>query len=91
MELAANFIGEALIFGVAATGLILDSLRTNAKERAKERQISEHFDELQDQIKALTQEVHSLKGSDTKSVIQSEPVEIKEKPKSIWDRIFNRH
>lgn len=49
----AEFLGEALIFGVAGTLLLLDTARNSRKEEARRAAIETKFSELYDRIQQL--------------------------------------
>lgn len=49
----AEFLGEALIFGVAGTLLLLDTARNSRKEEARRAAIESKFTELYDRIRQL--------------------------------------
>lgn len=53
VELGAEFIGEALIFGVAGTFLLLDAARNNRIESARRALIEQRFNELYERIEQL--------------------------------------
>jgi hypothetical protein len=51
--LVAEFLGEALIFGVAGTLLLLDTARNNRQESARRAAIEQRFQELYTRIEEL--------------------------------------
>ena len=55
VELGANFIGEALIFGVAGTILIADQARSHRAESARRKLIEDKFEQLFEQVLRLEQ------------------------------------
>lgn len=55
----AEFLGEALIFGVAGSLLLLDTARNSRQESARRAAIEQRFEELYARIQEL--ENHQLK------------------------------
>lgn len=60
IELGANFIGEALVFGVAGAVLVLDSARNHRAEAARRQLIEDKFEQLFDSVLRLTEQTDHL-------------------------------
>lgn len=64
---AAEFLGEALIFGVAGTLLLLDTARNSRKEEARRAAIDAKFSELYGRIKQLESQLPTHDSQQPKS------------------------
>lgn len=60
VELGANFIGEALVFGVAGAVLIADQARSMRAESARRRLTEATFEQLVDQVLKLSEQQDRL-------------------------------
>lgn len=53
LDLAANFIGESVLFTIAAGTLTVDYIRSKASEKEKENNLNNRFEILEERIKIL--------------------------------------
>ncbi len=63
IEVGANFIGEAIVFGVAGLLLVVDSMRSHRAEMARRRLIQDKFEQLFEDVQVLTGRLHELEQS----------------------------
>jgi hypothetical protein len=61
IELGANFIGEALVFGVAGILLVADSARSHRAEMARRRLIEDKFEQLFGDVLQLSEQCEALR------------------------------
>lgn len=66
IELGANFIGEALVFGVAGTLLVAEAARSNRAETARRKLIEDRFERLFEDVLSLMDGQESLKSQVSK-------------------------
>lgn len=57
IELGANFIGEALVFFVAGTLLVIDNTLSAQKEQSRRQSIEDKFNELFTEVEEMKQKL----------------------------------
>lgn len=61
IEVGSEFIGEAIVFFVAGTLLVLDQLSNRRKESERRADIEKRFTELQESVEAIRKQIKMTK------------------------------